>query len=251
MYVSQAQKATSALAASAVVGLIAGMLILGLRVTWQPGGAPTLVSIDLRPPTPPERKQEKRPVKASQASAPKGAPAPPNLRNQATQVVVPPPRLVLPPPSPIVVATQAGIGNAASTGAADRPGPGTGAGGIGDGTGGGGQGGDGEGVVTGPRQIAGRLKFSDMPESLLGPGEAASVGVRFTVGTDGRVSNCRIDRSSGKVGIDMLACRLIEKRFRFRPARNEAGRPVRAVVVETHNWMVSPDDSSEPSSKLR
>lgn len=240
MYISQGQKGASALAASAVVLLLASVLIFGLRVAWRPQNAASLISIDLQPPRPPQPEQRKRPVKPSQSSAPKGAPAPPNLKNQATQVVAPPKQLVILPP-PIAVATQAGTGNAASTGAADRPGPGTGAGGIGDGTGGGGRGGYGEGAVTGPRQIAGRLRFSDMPESLLGPGEAASVGVRFTVGTDGRVSNCRIDRSSGKAGIDTLACHLIERRFRFRPARDEDGRPVRATVVETHNWKVAPE----------
>lgn len=233
---------TSALAASAVVATIAAMLIFGLRVAWQPRASATLISVDLRASPPPEREPARRPPRPSQASAPKGAPAPPNLRNQATQVVVPPPRLVLTLPAPIIVAPQAGLGSAASSGAADRPGPGTGAGGTGDGLGGGGLGGDGEGAVTGPRQIAGKLRFSDMPEELLGPGEAASVSVRFTVGTDGRVSQCGIDRSSGKPGIDTLACRLIVKRFRFRPARDEAGRPVRAVVVETHNWQVAPDE---------
>jgi len=244
VYQSQVHKATSALAASAVVAMIAGMLIFGLRVVRVPEGSATLISIDLRPrpsPPEPEREQARRPPRPSQASAPRGAPAPPNLRNQATQVVVPPPRLVLPLPAPIVVATQAGTGNAASSGVADRPGPGTGAGGAGNGFGGGGDGGEGEGVVTGPRQVAGKLRFSDMPEELLGPGEAASVAVRFTVGTDGRVSDCGVAKPSGKPGIDALACRLIEKRFRFRPARDAAGRRVPAVVVETHNWRVAPE----------
>jgi protein TonB len=223
--------------------VLAYALIFGLRVALLPRGANVLVSIDLEPPQPRPSEPPKQPVRKAHSSAPKGSPSPPNLKNQATQVVAPPKQLVILPP-PIVVATQAGTGNAAQTGAADRLGPGQGAGGIGNGNGGGGNGGNGEGggAVVGPQQIKGRLRFSDIPEELLGAGESASVAVRYTVGVDGRVSNCRIDRSSRKPGIDSLACRLIEQRFRFRPARDEDGRPVRSTVVETHSWSVAPED---------
>lgn len=244
MYVSDRERVTSALAAVAIVALMVWALVFGLRVVQRPGAAAALISMRLEPP-PPEKKERQpkpRPKRAS-APAPKDAPSPPNRRNKATPVVVPPPRIVIAPPPPIVVATQAGKGAAASSGAALRPGPGQGAGGIGNGLGGGGAGGNGDGIgdETGPRHIAGRLRFSDMPESLLGPGESASVGVRYAVETSGRVSHCRIDRSSGKAALDALVCRLIEKRFRFRPALDAEGRPVRSTVVETHNWSVEPE----------
>ena len=98
------------------------------------------------------------------------------------------------------------------------------------------------GAVVGPQQIRGKLKFSDVPESILGPGQSASVGVRYTVQVDGRVTNCRIDRSSRIAALDALVCRLIEERFRFRPALDEDGRAVRSVVVENHSWSVAPED---------
>jgi protein TonB len=243
LYASQREKAASALAACAVVLMLAYVLVVGLRVAWTPRANEVLVSLNLEPPPLREKQRPKQPVRKAWSSAPKGSPSPPNLRNQATQVVAPPKQLVI-LPAPIVVATQAGLGNATQTGAADRPGPGQGAGGIGNDNGGGGNGGRGEGgdAVVGPQQIKGRLRFSDIPEELLGAGEFASVGVRYTVGVDGRVSNCRIDRSSRKPGIDALACRMIERRFRFRPARDEDGRPVRSTVVETHSWSVAPED---------
>lgn len=241
-YLSQRERTGSAVAACAVVALIAMGLVLGLRVTWRPQSAEVLISIDLRQPSP-AREEPRRPKRAASNSAPKGAPAPAGLKNRATPVVAPPRQPVI-LPAPIVVATQAAMGDASAIGAAVRRGPGRGAGGVGDGTGGGGRGGDGygDGAVVGPRQSAGRLKFSDIPESLLGAGESASVAVRYDVGVDGRVRRCRLDRPSGKAGIDALACRLIERRFRFRPARDENGRPVPSTVIETHSWSAAPDE---------
>jgi len=241
VYVTHREKATSALAASGIMAVIVCGLIFGLQVARQPGGASTLVSVWLEPPKPPAKQPKQQPQRAK-TSAPKGAPSPRNLRNKATQVVAPPKQLVILPP-PIVVATQAGIGNAASSGASDRRGPGQGAGGIGNGFGGGGDGGDGEGEgEVGPERIRGRLSFSDVPESMLGPGQSASIGVRYAVETNGRVTSCGIDRSSGIAGLDALVCRLIERRFRFRPALDGAGRPVRSTVVETHSWSVEPEE---------
>jgi protein TonB len=147
-----------------------------------------------------------------------------------------PPLIVLPPP--IVTATRPAQGDAAQTGASDRAGPGQGAGGAGNGNGGGGTGGDGDGIVVGPRQIKGRLAFKDLPDGLLAPGDEASVGVRYAVNVDGTVSDCVADEPSGLPQLDALACRLIEQRFRYRPARDRAGRPVRAIVAERHTWIL-------------
>jgi protein TonB len=246
VYVSSSERATSPLAALGVMLLMAYALIVGLRVAWRPAGSAVLVAVGLAPPSPPPPSQRHRhPVKRAKSSAAEGEPAPANLRGHATPVVAPPRQLLIIPP-PIAVATQAGIAAGLTTGAADRRGPGQGAGGIGNGNGGGGDGGDGYGddAVVGPQQIRGRLKFSDVPEDILGPGQSASVGVRYTVETNGRVTHCSIDKSSRVPALDVLACRLIEQRFRFRPALDEDGRPVRSVVVETHSWSVQPDDGT-------
>jgi periplasmic protein TonB len=232
----------SAASALAIVASIAAMLFFGLA-TARIAPAPTqLVAIDVAPPRPQPTERPKPQVRASRKSAPKGKPSPPNLRNKATQVVAQRVPLLIEPP-PIVAATEAGIGSAANTGASDRIGPGRGAGGIGDGDGGGGLGGDGDGdggggrAVVGPKQIKGRLGYDDLPAGLLAFGQEASVEVLYTVHPDGRVSHCRAVRSSGISMLDAVACQLIEKRFRFRPARDRAGKPVRADVIETHTWV--------------
>jgi protein TonB len=197
----------------------------------------------MAPAKPSEPKQPKPPPpKHTQSSAPKGSPSPRNLRNKATPVFAPKlPPLIVPPP--IVTATQPALGNAPQSGASDLPGPGQGAGGFGNGLGGGGEGGDGEGdgIATGPRQTKGRLSFKDLPDGLLAPGEERRVGVRYFVNVDGSVSGCRVDEPSGLPQLDVLACRLIEHRFRYRPARDRAGHPVRSTIVEAHTWFSKED----------
>lgn len=230
------------LAASAALALVLAMgaaLMLGLQVRVARSAVPALVSVAITPPS--ERRDPPRPIVRPAAAAPKGKPAPANLRNKATQVVAPPVAIMLQPPPPIVTAPEAGVGSASNTGASDRPGPGSGAGGFGDGDGGGGAGGNGTGsgggAVVGPRRIRGDLRYEDLPRGVLAFQEAATVEVIYAVNPDGRVSDCRTARSSGHPQLDSVACQLIEQRFRFRPARDARGAPVRARVLENHTWV--------------
>ena len=73
-------------------------------------------------------------------------------------------------------------------------------------------------------------------------GAALWIYARMTLPqVDGSVTGCRAIRSSGHPPIDTAACRLIERRFRYRPALNRAGRPVRSVVEENHTWVLDED----------
>src|SRR5689334_3121487 len=107
-------------------------LMLGLQVRVARSTVPALVSVAITPPRL-ERIDPPKSIVRPAAAAPKGKPAPANLRNKATQVVAPPVAIMLQPPPPIVTAPEAGVGSASNTGASDRPGPGSGAGGFGDG----------------------------------------------------------------------------------------------------------------------
>ena len=249
MYLARREKLVSAMAAFAMVLLIAGMLVFGLRVVQQARTSETLVTIGLAPEKPPERKPPVRVLRPSPTRAARHEASPPNLRNKATQIVaMPVPPLIVPPP--VVTATQAGIGQAASAGAADTPGPGRGAGGVGNGDGGGGDGdggdGAGGGAVVGPRRTKGRLWFGDLPEGLLPAGSTGKVEVVYRVNIDGSASDCRAESSSGIPALDQLTCRLIEQRFRFRPARDRRGQPVRAMIIESHSWIIPPEPIPPP-----
>ena len=223
----------------AIVVAMLALLALGLNVERTAVTTLRLVSVDLAE-APQPTGQPKAPEPRARKPAPRHEASPRNVRNEATAVVAPPVRPLVVPP--VVTAPQAGIGSAANNGASSLPGPGQGAGGAGNGLGGGGLGGNGTGdgdgeAVVGPRQTGGKMSYKDLPEGVLGLGQEASVDVVYAVNPDGRASNCRAEHSSGYPLLDNLACRLIEQRFRFKPARDRLGRPVRAWVEETHSWI--------------
>ena len=232
--VAARQRMAAAGATGMVLALVGLVLIYGLRVPVAQRIGDTLTMLDIRTPPPPPRREPPPPERAMERPKPK-PPSPANLRNVATPVVAPPPVVRLPPPTPVIAAPRPDIGAAAQSGASDRRGPGSGAGGGSDGSGGGG---DGEGGGTPPRQIAGRLRYGDLPADLREDFNNREVGVRYRVQADGRVTDCVAERSSGIAELDRTACALIEQRFRFRPARDENGRPVRSTVVETHGWYI-------------
>lgn len=244
MYAPQPPRAVSAATSLALTAGVVALLVFGLGTARTPVGAiPGLLSVDLTEPPPPRPKERPERRRAEKA-APKDEAGMRNLANKATAIVAPPVTPLIVPP-PVVTAPAADTGSAAQTGASPLPGPGRGAGSYGDGLGGGGTGGEGDGTgdgeaVQGPRRVAGRMAFGDLPEGILAEGEEASVRVIFTVLPGGSATACRVDRSSGYPAIDALTCRLIESRFRYRPARDRAGRPVRAMVRETHTWYASP-----------
>lgn len=245
MYTSARTRALSALASLLIVAAGIAALVAGLaaRMTPQERRQALVAILPLRDP-PEEPRPRETPAKADSTAA-KGRPSPLNLRNKATQIVAPParlPPLIVPPP--VVTAPRAGTGSAAQSGASDRLGPGQGAGGVGDGDGGGGNGdGDGYGdAVTRPRQIKGRLHFSDLPPDLREQKTGGELKLQYRIGVDGRVSDCRILVSSGRSSLDATTCKLITERFRFRPSKDSRGNPVPSIMVETHGWYWPPDE---------
>jgi protein TonB len=169
-----------------------------------------------------------------------GAASPPNLKSRATDIVAPPPVIPLPAPPPLIAAPVAGTGTDPSAGASTRPGPGTGAGGQGTGTGSGaaGNGEGGGGAGTPSRWLKGRIRDSDYPRGPLAAKIGGTLLTRYVVGPNGRVTECRVIRSSGNAELDATTCRLIIERFRFAPARDAQGRKVSDVVVEDHTWVI-------------
>jgi len=190
------------------------------------------------PPMPPPRRDPPR-APSPRRPDPREAPAPPNRLQEPTEIVLPPPVVLLPQPPAIAVAPIAGIGNAPDAGAAATPGPGTGAGGEGSGRGGGGEGRGGKlDHYSPPRQVRGRLRNSDFPRVPAEAGIGGRVGVRYLVGVSGRVESCEVTRSSGNAELDATTCRLITERFVFRPSRNGRGEAVPSYIVENHSWIV-------------
>lgn len=235
------------LAAAAAIGvqaLIGIALITGLAVHFSNPVEQGLKLFAAEEPPPPPR-QRVIPAPKVAATRPEGRASPPNLRSRATEIAAPVPVVVVPlPPPPVITAPKPFVANDPTSGSAAVRGPGTGAGGIGDGFGSGGDGdGDGGGgrPETAPRFVRGRMSTSDLPEALFVSGFRGSVGVRYVVARDGRVPSCEVTRSSGNATVDAVTCRLIRERFRFRPSRDGAGRPVDSMIVENHSWEVEAD----------
>jgi len=232
----------SGVAVTAFHALLGYALITGLGVDVRREVSEQLKMFDvteepppppIEPPPPQEERSENRKTKD-----PEGAASPPNLRDTPSPVVAPPPRVKLPVPPPVVAAPVPGKGNAEAAGAADVPGPGTGSGGVGNGLGSGGfgngTGGGGGGLRTPAVQISGSIRNSDYPGPETGTREI--VYLRFVVAPNGRVSECVVTRPSGNQIVDETTCRLIKRRFRYRPARDASGKPIAAVFDGNHDW---------------
>ncbi len=222
------ERLLSAFGAICCVALLGYLLIAGMAVAPGSHVDRPLTLLAFRPPVPKRPPHPRVPPKLKRSpekgQPPKGGGAPP------------PPLLVVPapifPPTPV---PQGRPGPVASAGTSAGFGTGAGNGGEGDGNGNGG-GGD-----TPPRQIKGRLKYSDLPPELRGQETASNVSVRYAVDVDGKVRQCSVTASSGSEALDRRTCDLIEQRFRFEPSRDRDGRPVRSIIEENHRWEVEQD----------
>lgn len=246
-----AERGRAALGAAALTAALGYALVAGLALRGTTSSEATLQLFEAEPVVPPAPRERLQPHRVP-SDRREGRAAPPNLRSEPTAVVAPVPVVPLPTPPPVVVAPIAGLGAAPTAGNADIRGPGTGAGGEGDGRGSGGEGdgsGDG-GAETPPRWVRGELRDSDYPEAAAEAGVGGTVGVRYLVWTDGRVRECEVTRSSGSPELDAMTCRLIERRFRFRPSRDARGRPVPATIVENHSWEIQ-REPAEPAERPR
>lgn len=236
----------SALAVAAFHALLGYAFITGLGFDMVQEASEKLKMFDVTeelPPPPVEPPPPAGPMtEKKETPDPEGAASPPNIKNTPTQIVAPPPEVKLPVPPPIPAAPVAGQGSASAAGAAEVPGPGTGRGGVGTGTGSGLSGngtggGGGGGRPLRARWIRGGIDEGDYPRRAYEAGIGGTVFLRFVVQPDGRVGGCRVTRSSGFAELDNVTCRLIEKRFRYEPARDNFGRPVQEVVIGEHEWI--------------
>ncbi len=161
-----------------------------------------------------------------------------NRRANAAPVLAPKPKL--PPIKPAIPAAPTpDAGSESSGGAATEPGAGSGAGGRGDGSGAGGPG-SGTGGGTRPLWVSGTIRDKDYPRPAARAKVGGEVEVRFTVEPSGRVTGCRVSRSSGDLSLDATTCRLIEERFRFKPATDGRGTPVTSQYGWRQTWWLEP-----------
>lgn len=219
--------------------LLAWVLVTGFGVEFVRAVEERLkvFAVAADPPPPPPERTIPAPVRVPE---PEGAAAPPSLKSRPSPVVAPrearrSPVRAAPEPKPLPTRS------ARDSGASSTPGTGTGAGGQGAGAGAGrgGSGTGGGGLARRAERIAGAFDYRDHPD-LPGPGRSETVGVRFLVAADGRVRDCAVTRSSGSRSVDAATCRLIEQRFRYRPAADSNGNAIPTAVNTAFTWI--PDE---------
>lgn len=255
----KADRWKGAAGAAVLVGAIGYGLVAGLTVPLAQRIAAELHVVALLPQAPPPKRA---PVPAAKRARKRkqGAASPPNLTAHATQIVAPP--VVLPPPPPVTVAPVAGLGSAATQGAAPVVGPGTGSGGtgtgFGSGAGGDGDGGrgDGDGGSEIPLELLhGTLRYKDLPRALIDADAHGTVEMHFIVAATGRVSDCRVTHGSGNRELDMATCALIKAKLRYRPTRDARGRARADYVDGEQEWTsdrrVEDDTGEQKTNSLR
>jgi len=220
-------KAKAITAVVAVHAALAVVILTGLNGRIVTHAIESLKTFDIREPPPPPPPPPPQKKKAQKAKLEEGAAG---KKAEPTPVVAPQPKL--PIPSPIPAAKIAGTGNAPNAGAA-ASGTGTGAGGSGYGRGGGGYG-DFTGFT--PARIARRIPNSEYRRISAGRIPQGSASIRFRVEPDGRMSNCRVIRSSGDAYVDSNVCDAAMRQMRFSPARDPSGHPIPYEMSYTPTW---------------
>jgi len=98
-----------------------------------------------------------------------------------------------------------------------------------------------------------RLLFSDKdyPPLAVKNKEQGTVQAELTVGTDGRVKDCKILRSSDSVSLDTATCNILTSRAMFKPAKDSNGYPVEdRYVTPPITWRLI-DDSGPAATGVQ
>jgi protein TonB len=82
----------------------------------------------------------------------------------------------------------------------------------------------------------GSISNDDYPASALRAEASGTTVARYTIGTDGRVTDCSVTGSSGNSALDSTTCTLIRSRFRFRPAIGADGNPTTETKSQRVVW---------------
>ena len=77
----------------------------------------------------------------------------------------------------------------------------------------------------------------DFPDASRRAEESGVTRVSYVIGTDGKVESCSVTQSSGFPRLDDATCKIIQRRFRFKPATVE-GQPVKETKTQPVRWQL-------------
>lgn len=82
------------------------------------------------------------------------------------------------------------------------------------------------------------ITSQDYPRRAIDMHEEGTTKYHLTVGTDGRVKDCKVTTSSGYRDLDVLTCRLVQQRSRFQPQMGPNGVAVEYGIDSDNKWVV-------------
>lgn len=78
----------------------------------------------------------------------------------------------------------------------------------------------------------------DYPPSAIRDGKQGSVGISFTINEQGRIENCQVTQSTGSSDLDEAACRLVTRRGKYAPAKDQGGNPTKQSAALRFRWVL-------------
>jgi len=85
------------------------------------------------------------------------------------------------------------------------------------------------------------VSTKDYPSVSLRLGEQGTVRFEVSVGSDGRVTGCRVTASSGSADLDAATCRNVSKRARFEAATDDSGARTAGTYQGSIRWVIPQD----------
>jgi periplasmic protein TonB len=89
-------------------------------------------------------------------------------------------------------------------------------------------------VATRAVQKGGSISDEDYPPSSIRNEEAGTTSATFTIGPDGKVTSC--SASGASPTLDAETCKLIQRRFRYKPALGADGQPMSETKSQRVTW---------------
>lgn len=80
----------------------------------------------------------------------------------------------------------------------------------------------------------------DYPRRAVINEEQGTTGFRVEVSRRGRVTKCEIVQTSGSEALDRQTCRIVSRRARFSPARDQGGRRIEGSFSGRVRWELPP-----------
>lgn len=76
----------------------------------------------------------------------------------------------------------------------------------------------------------------DYPGDALGNGQQGTSMILWSIDTSGRVTDCKVIKSSGTASLDRASCQAVVRRGRYKPARGNDGKPVLSHAMRRVVW---------------